>query len=367
MQYTALVKRFAGVLLLCLVCGNAADRAGELNELFAEALRLRDAGDGPGALEKFRRLADRDPTFPFVHREIGLILLSQRDFASAADAFRAAVRHDADDFDSRYNLAVSLANAGRHEEGIAELHALLRRRPSWAPAFFGLGHIYARQKQNRQAEQAFRMAVRLEPDNYRAHFELGKVLEELGDTDGAVDSYQSAARLSPAATAPRYRLAVLLKQAGRLAEASNEFAAVRQLRERRANGERAAVAYTQALTLLERDEFAEAVRLLREAADLRPDFTEIRTALADAHEQWGLALESKGDIPGAIEQFRLAVATEPRAETHNHLGVLLANSGRLHEAISQFRDALVLNPDFRNAQVNLKQATDLARTPATSR
>ncbi len=326
---------------------------------FEKGVLLRDRGNKPGALEQFRRAAALDPKFPFVYREIGIILLDRRDFQGAAAAFRKATEQNPQDFDSRYNLALSLANAGRRRDGIREIDRALREKPGWGLGFFGLGHMCALDGQMERAEQAYRTALNLDPSLGRAHFELGKLLEQKGDREGAIHEFEAAVRISPDSSAARYRLGVLLRQAGDAGAASREFTAVQQMRESRTRGEQAATAYKQALALIERNEFEAAIRELRMAATLRPDLPEIRSALVEAHEQFGLALEKRHQIPEAIAQYREALKLEPRARTHNHVGVLLVKSGRVDAAIESFRAALEVEPGFRNAQVNLKQALGL--------
>jgi tetratricopeptide (TPR) repeat protein len=319
---------------------------------------LRSQGDVPGALGEYREAVKADPSLASAHREIGLILLERRDFAGAAAAFRSAVRLDPKDLDSRYNLALSLANGGRPREGLAEIQSILRDKPGWALGFFGLGHIYALDGQPVKAEQSFRTAVRLDPSLARARFELGKLLEQAGDRDGALREFEAAVQSAPNLTAARYRMARLLQQTGQPQRGSAELAAMREMSAQRAKGEQAAMAYKHALELLDGNEFQGAVRELENAVQLRPDFTELRGALAEAHRQWGISLEA-GDLPEAIAQFGKAIELEPDAETQNHLGVLLAKSGHLNAAIDQFRSALALRPGYRNAETNLRQALKL--------
>src|SRR5205085_398487 len=193
----------------------------------------------------------------------------------------------------------------------------------------------------------------------RAWFELGKLLEEDGDRDGAVSAYKGAIGAAPGSPSARYRLAALLGRSGNRDAAAAQFAAARDIQERRARGEQAAAAYREGIEQLNRQEYESAVASLSQATGLRPDFPEIRSALADAHEQWGIRLEKSGDAAGAIEQYRAAIKIEPSAETQNHLGVLLAKSGQIDAAIESFRAALVLNPGFQNAKKNLQQAMEI--------
>src|SRR5688572_8097791 len=132
------------LMAVLLAAGVSAQDTPEASEL-ARAVKLRDSGKKIEALEAFRAAARVNPALPFVYREIGLILLDRRDFKGASEAFRAAVRRDPEDFDSRYNLALSLGNSGHAEQGMKELRFLTERRPQWAQPWFGLGHIYATQ------------------------------------------------------------------------------------------------------------------------------------------------------------------------------------------------------------------------------
>ena len=317
---------------------------------------LRIRGDLPGALEQFQRAAEIDPALPHLHREIGLILIEQRAFQAAADELRLAVRTDPSDFNSRYDLALSLANAGAFGEARREARLLARKKPQWSGAYYGLGHIDALSGDKEGATEAFRVAVDLDPNAWRAWFELGRLLQDSGDREGAIQAFKGAVRAKPDAPAARYRLAVLLKDSGKTESATKEFAAARALQEKRTKGEQAATAYRQGMERLAKEDYAGAVAELQRAAGLRPDFTEIRAQLKEAHEQWGLKLEQTDQIFGAIEHYRDATGIESSAETQNHLGVLQARMGQIEASIESFRAALALDPEFQNARKNLNQA-----------
>ncbi len=339
--------------------GLALPGANDAAALFRQGVELRGRGDLPGALERFRRAASINPAIPNIYREIGLILIELRDFSAAADALRRAVRENASDFDSRYNLALSLANGGRLEEAVREARKLANDKPRWATAFYGLGHIYAMRGDREAAAQALRTAATLDSSLFRAWFELGKVLAEAGDREGAIEAFRNATRADPRSSAARYRLGVLLREAGEQSAASAELSRARELRDKRAKGEQAASAYREGAERLDHGDFAGAVEALRRAANLRPDFGELRTALADAEEQWGWKLEQSGDLSSALSHYQAAVALAPSARLHNHVGVLLAQTTQLDAAIESFRAALALEPGFANAEKNLRQALEL--------
>ncbi|HEV3271780.1 MAG TPA: tetratricopeptide repeat protein [Candidatus Methylacidiphilales bacterium] len=73
-----------------------------------------------------------------------------------------------------------------------------------------------------------------------------------------------------------------------------------------------------------------------------------------AYNNLGVALEAKGRISDAMEQYEQALRINPDyAEAHNNLGLLLARTGRINEAIEQFNQALRLEPDYADAHYNL--------------
>jgi tetratricopeptide (TPR) repeat protein len=357
LQYIQFVIRWAVVVALAGASASPQQQSPE--SLFAAAIELRDSGKQVEALREFRRAARRNPKLRFVHREIGLILLDRRDFGAAAAAFQTAAEQDPDDRESRYNFALSLANAGRKQQGLRELRKLVQRWPDWGLAWFGFGHVYAMQGRAADAEQAFRRAVRLDGQLARAHFELGKILEEKGDLEGAINAFSAGIRVAPDSAAARFRLAKVLRQAGRHEEAAQQFGATRELRDQRGRGEQAAGAYTRGLALLKQGQYTAAISELTQALELRPDFPETRTALAEAYEQRGMAIEQDGKLAEAAAEYQSAMEYAPSPELANHIGVLLAKLGRTAEAIAMFRRALADKPDYAAASINLQHALEL--------
>lgn len=76
-----------------------------------------------------------------------------------------------------------------------------------------------------------------------------------------------------------------------------------------------------------------------------------------AHDNLGNVLFTKGDLAGAISQFRAALAIHPQQfEGHNNLGVVLAQKGLREEAIREYRESLKYNSTFVPANLNLADA-----------
>ncbi len=99
---------------------------------------------------------------------------------------------------------------------------------------------------------------------------------------------------------------------------------------------------------------------LAEQGDLAGAIQEYRTALAagpddyDTHGNLGLALAQTGDLAGAINEYRVALAIKPDYyDAHNNLGIALVKQGDLDAAMAQFHAALAQDPNRRNLKTSL--------------
>jgi Flp pilus assembly protein TadD len=80
---------------------------------------------------------------------------------------------------------------------------------------------------------------------------------------------------------------------------------------------------------------------------------------AQAHYNLGNALDSRGNLTEAINEFREALRSKPDdAETHFVLGAELVKSGQSDEAIEQLKAAIRLKPGYADALNELGNAMD---------
>ena len=99
---------------------------------------------------------------------------------------------------------------------------------------------------------------------------------------------------------------------------------------------------------------------LNEKGDLDGAVVEYRAALqlnpnaAEAHYNLGLVLKRKGDLDGAVVEYRAALQLNPNdADAHYDLGLVLDRKGDLDGAIAEYRAALRLKPDDGDTRYNL--------------
>jgi tetratricopeptide (TPR) repeat protein len=76
---------------------------------------------------------------------------------------------------------------------------------------------------NREAEQAIRQAIQINPDEVLAHINLGNLLDQMGKKEEAEKAYQIAISLDPKNARAHYNLGLLFFEMGRLNEAEKEL------------------------------------------------------------------------------------------------------------------------------------------------
>jgi Tfp pilus assembly protein PilF len=104
------------------------------------------------------------------------------------------------------------------------------------------------------------------------------------------------------------------------------------------------------LVLAERGELRGAINEFRRAVQIDPVFVE-------AHTNLGNFLAAQGARQEAIAHLHQALEVDPRyASAHNTLGNVLADSGELDDAVEHFRKALQTNPELAMTHYNLGRA-----------
>jgi choline-sulfatase len=90
------------------------------------------------------------------------------------------------------------------------------------------------------------------------------------------------------------------------------------------------------------------------ALELDPKSERARGGLAKVHLWLAAALKRQGKLDGAGQEYRRALARDPRlAAAHNGLGNLLGSQRRVPEAMGHFREAVGIDPRYAEAHNNL--------------
>jgi Flp pilus assembly protein TadD len=126
---------------------------------------------------------------------------------------------------ARYDLSVSLVQAGRREEALQQLRQILVEDPQYLPAYHDIGAFLSDAGRQQEALEILSAGLARFPGSYRLHFRLAVVLLKLGDAEAAATHLEEALRLKPAYAEAHVELGAIRGNQGRLEEAERHFQA----------------------------------------------------------------------------------------------------------------------------------------------
>src|SRR5438132_456876 len=214
-----------------------------------------------------------------------------------------------------------------------------------APHVLSLGWSHYQAGNPAQAEQVFRQALDLDPDNADVWCLLGIVCRAQGHHAAAVQSYREALKRKPDFVEGLNNLGNVLVDQGQFEEAADCYRQVLRLRPDYAQAHNnLGVAYRF------QGKFADAAACYREALRIRPDY-------AEALSNLGIALAELREFDEALACYREALRLKPDyPEAYTNMGNVFQELGRLDEALAHYEKALRLKPDYAEAHDNRAQA-----------
>jgi len=219
------VSRYAplGALLVAIAllpaCATTTqdDEIRKLEARSAYESGVKSIADGhvPLGLASLHQAVELEPQNALYRNAVGAVLLNIGRFPDAQLDFQKAVELDPTYADAFHNLGSSLAEQGKWEEAIAAYKKALAQTIYASPqnTYNNLGYAYWALDRRKEAEDAFRAALQLDPKLVPSHFWLGVLLDKEGRKAEAKAHFQAARDLEPASMLGK-RAADVLKAMG---------------------------------------------------------------------------------------------------------------------------------------------------------
>jgi tetratricopeptide (TPR) repeat protein len=223
----------------------------------------------------------------------GLSFLSKDDCERALPYFEKAVESDNNYAEAWAQSGFCKEKLGRHGEAIEASKKAVSLRPA-AESYFNIGLANYYLKQYRDAAEAYRQAIRLDPYNAAdAYYALGLVYRDWNRPDDEIQAYKQAIRLRSDYTSAYERLGSRYLKSKKYAEAIEIFKQLTLMKPGDANAPN-----SMGEAYLESGKLTEAAEAFKQAIRLKPDF-------GRAYFNLGKSQLALGNRDGALEQYNI--------------------------------------------------------------
>jgi tetratricopeptide (TPR) repeat protein len=339
------------------------------------AAALRD-GATDAAARHLKVAIELEPNRAEVHRQLGRVLLVDRQYDEALRELQLALRLNPNDERTHLTLSDALIEARRYADAERALQDAIQRFPSSGRAYYKLARLYQRENKLLEALREFEAAVKLNP-----LIGLNRILQTIGalnaaqqNFDAAAEAYSHRADVHPNDPDAHQILGHTYSRLERSDEALAEFAVALMLKPDwpdtyvamaqlylkqgeygaaagaarqaiRRNAAHKQARYTLATALMRLDKADEAKPELEAFERLQRDETAAlaRQMALNALRREASARSDSGEYERAVVVLRKALELAPEtAVSHLELGVALLKSGQPAEAIEHLQTAVRL-------------------------
>src|SRR5215218_7809380 len=229
----------------------------------------------------------------------GLSFLSKDDCEKALPYFDKAVESDSNYAEAWAQSGFCNEKLGKHAEALEASKKAVNLRPS-AESYFNIGLASFYLKQYKEAAEAYRQSIRLDPYNSAdAYFALGLVYRDWSKPDDEIQAYKQAIRLRPDYTVAYERLGSRYLRSKKFNEAVEVFRQLSTLKP----GD-AIAPNNMGEAYFELNRFNDACESFRQSIRLKPDY-------GRAYYNLGKSLLAMGNRDAALEQYTILTSIDP--------------------------------------------------------
>ena len=310
------------------------------------------------ASQRYRQALDAGADDPAALKQIGKVLLDNKQYSPAVEAYNRAQRSPEAANDAQLHHELGQAYLGLDQRDSAqkeEQRALELRDNVFPEALVGLGDVALRQGNLDLAEQRYSTALSQNQSLTAAQLGLGRVAAQRGNWSVADAHFRDAIASANALTSPTERSSVLadahlargdaLLNLERSSEAIEEYTLAN---EQRPNDPEVFYGLAQAQRATGRLDLAQDNLAL--ALQLRPIYPQARLLQ-------GLIYEQQGQTAAAIDAYSKSIdAGGKLAEPYYRRALLYMSGQRLDDAARDLEKAIGIQPNFAEAHYWLGRA-----------
>jgi tetratricopeptide (TPR) repeat protein len=248
-------------------------------------------------------------------------------------------------------LAKEHAQTGMLDDAIGEMERAVELKPTFADLHYMLGTYYFRRNEFQAARKSFGRSLEINGKFFKARVHLALVVFGEGDTSRAIDELALTKHTCP--NFSRENLDKLVQALRHGAEHEVVQKCFHEILVERPSS--AQISRELAIEAIQSGEYEEAIRELKKAITVKPDYP-------DLHNYLGIAYGNAGMIDDAVHEFEIALKINPYyIKARLNLVLLYYENNRYEEAQVQLDEVLAVQPDNKlanNLLHELRAVTD---------
>src|SRR5258708_4287412 len=195
-----IVPSFSKLILLIIVCavllssaplrsygqkrgGGPQKSASRAAGLVEEADKMADDKKWPEAIDAYKLAIRLDANYAPAYGGLGDAYLNSGNSEQALAAYKDQVRLAPNDAAAQYDLGYFYNAMGRYGESFAPLVKATNLDPNFAEAYYGIGYAYLKGADFEKSISFLKSAARIKPDYGEAYYGLGQAYARLGKPD----------------------------------------------------------------------------------------------------------------------------------------------------------------------------------------
>ena len=188
-QYPCVVDAYHRLIAL-----NA--ESAEADMLVGEA--LDEMKDHEGAIREFRAAVAADPKEPNVHFGLGYLLWTRGQYQEAAEQFQKELENEPHHLQAMLYLADTQILTNQFDQARPLLEQIGKVDPNLPMQHLDLGIVYVEIDRKADAKSQFEAAIKLAPNNVKAHYHLAQLYRSMGMMPQAKAEFTKASSLNKA-------------------------------------------------------------------------------------------------------------------------------------------------------------------------
>lgn len=281
-----------------------------------------------------------------VHLEAGVLYAAIERYGDAVREFERAHVNSPDPYKSGFNLTLAYLKTKKYAEAVRTGRELIAKGHESAELYELLGQALEGAGQTKEAYEALRSAIRIQPTGEGAYADLIALCLQHENYELSLEISEIGVRANPSSSRIRLQRGIVLALMSRFDEAEKEFDHAIKIAPDAPLGH-----VVRGLLLLRTDRITDAVALLRKRSMERPGDYLANWLLGEALVRAGNAEQ---EAVTALERSIKAQGAFPQARAL--LGKLLLQRGDAEQAILHLDKALELDPGRVTAMYQLAQA-----------